>query len=396
MAFEMGKLLEFFVESQGSDMILTVGSPPSIRISGSLKPIAKAPLTPEDCRSLVREFVPEKNREELEELGSTDFSMKYGTKATFRGNAFRQQGNMAMVLRMIPTEIFDFDRLGLPKITLDQISRPRGLFLVTGPTGSGKSTTLASLVNHINVNEAKHILTVEDPIEFYHKSQKSIVNQRMVGEDAPTFSEALRRALRQDPDVILVGEMRDLDTIQTALRAAETGHLVMSTLHTRSASETVTRIVDAFPSGQQDMVRTMLASSLNMVISQTLVKKAGGGRVCASEVMVVSHGMRQMIRDNRVHQIPSAIETNTGEGNRLLDQHLCDLYLKGDIRWEDAVDKSADPTSIKARLTELRSSVQYWMTQIELGNLKPTEALAKCPDQNGLKLALKAKREGKG
>ena len=390
MAFDIEKLLDFIIENKGSDMILTVGVPPSIRINGTLKFISKVELTPEDTKSLVKQLTNEKKQQELEEMGSTDFAMGYRDLAVFRGSAFRQQGHMALVLRMLPNELFPFEALGLPDMVLGEIMRPRGLFLVTGPTGSGKSSTLASLINHINEHAAKHIITVEDPIEFVHRSKKSVINQRCIGEDVPSFAEALKRALRQDPDVILVGEMRDLETIQTAIRAAETGHLVMGTLHTRSAAETVHRIVDAFPADQQAMIRTQLASSLNMVLCQNLVKKIGGGRALASEVMKVSHGMRQMIRDNRIHQIPSAMETNRGEGNRLLDTHLCDLYLKGIIKWDEAMDKAIDASTIKARLTEARNSVEYWVGMVQSKQMNVQTALAQCPDQKELRAALGA------
>jgi|SaaInlStandDraft_1057018.scaffolds.fasta_scaffold37836_2 twitching motility protein PilT len=395
MAYEMDKLLDFIVEKKGSDLILTVGSPPTVRLHGTLKPISNKPLEPEDTLSLIKQIVPERNKEEFETLGSTDFSLRYSTKATFRGAAFRQQGHMALVMRLIPNELIPFEVMNLPKALLEQAMRPRGLFLVTGPTGSGKSSTIATLINHVNLNSHKHILTVEDPIEYYHSSANCVINQRAIGEDAPSFGEALKRALRQDPDLILVGEMRDLETIETALRAAETGHLVLSTLHTRSAAETISRIVDAFPAVQQEMVRTQLASSLNVVVCQTLVKKVDGGRTLASEIMVVNHGMRQMIRDNRIHQIPSALETSAGEGNRLLDNHLCDLYLRGEIKWADAMDRAIDATSIKARLTEVRNSLPYWISQIDQKRISVEEAMKSCPDPKGLRATLqnRAKKE---
>jgi len=395
MAFEMDKLLDFIVGKKGSDLILTVGSPPTLRLHGSLKPISSKPLTPEDTASLIKSILPERNKEEFDTLGSTDFSLRYSTKATFRGAAFRQQGHMALVLRLIPNALIPFEAMNLPSVLLEQAMRPRGLFLVTGPTGSGKSSTIATLVNYVNQNAEKHILTIEDPIEYYHTSAKCVVNQRSIGEDSPSFGEALKRALRQDPDIILVGEMRDLETIQTALRAAETGHLVLSTLHTRSAAETITRVVDAFPAGQQEMVRTQLASSLNVVVCQTLVKKVDGGRTLASEIMIVNHGMRQMIRDNRIHQIPSAIETSAGEGNRLLDSHLCDLFLRGEIKWADAMDRSIDATSIKARLTEVRNSLPYWLTQIDQKRISVEEAMKGCPDPKGLRAELQKREKQK-
>jgi twitching motility protein PilT len=392
MAFDLGKLLDFFIENRGSDMILTVGVPPSIRLNGTIKAISKTPLQAEDTQSLVKELLKEKKQEELEAEGSTDFSMRYKGGASFRGSAFRQQGLISLVLRYLPSELITFDQLNLPNVIIDQIMRPRGLFLITGPTGSGKSSTMACLIDHLNRTAYKHIITIEDPIEFVHASQRCIVNQREVGEDVPSFSEALRRALRQDPDVILLGEMRDLETIQTALSAAETGHLVLATLHTRSASETVTRIVDAFPVDQQSSVRTQLASCLNAIICQDLLKKNSGGRVMASEVMIVNHAMRHMIRENRGHQIPSAIEIGKSEGNRLLDSHLCELYIKGDVRWEDAYERASDPTTIKARLTECRNSVEYWINLVNSKKISIQDAMKSCPEPKALQQALAQKQ----
>ena len=394
MAFELGKLLDFFIENRGSDMILTVGVAPSIRINGGIKAISKTPLTADDTRSLIKELLKENKQAELEATGSTDFALRYKTGASFRGSAFRQQGMISLVLRYLPSKLVAFEDLNLPNVILEQVLRPRGLFLITGPTGSGKSSTMACLIDYVNRTTNKHIITIEDPIEYIHNSQRCIINQREVGEDVPSFSEALRRALRQDPDVILLGEMRDLETIQTALSAAETGHLVLATLHTRSASETVTRIVDAFPVDQQSAVRTQLASCLNVIICQDLLKRTSGGRVMASEIMILSHAMRHMIRENRGHQLPSAIEIGKGEGNRLLDAHLCDLYIKGEIRWEDAFERASDPSTIKARLTECRNSLEYWVNLIQNKKMSANDAMKACPDPKALAALLGTKNKG--
>ncbi len=389
MAIELEKLLHFAIKNNGSDLILTVGCPPSLRVDGTVRNISKRNLEKSDTQNLLKSLLKASKQQELDELGSTDFSMSFQQEAYFRGNVFRQQGHYSIVLRYLPNRLIEFNQLKLPTEVLSQVSRPRGLVLVTGPTGSGKSSTLGCLLNHINENFAKHILTIEDPIETKFTSKKSIFNQREVGEDVPSFSEALRRALRQDPDVIMVGEMRDLETIQTALRAAETGHLVMSTLHTRSASDTISRIIDAFPTDQQSTVRSQLASSLNMIISQNLVKKNGGGRVLASEVMILSHAMRHLIRDNRIHQIDSSIETSKGKGCRLFDSHLCDLTLQGLITEESAFTIAADPSSFKVQLSERKNSNDYWINAVETGEMSQNAALAACPNPKSLQLALK-------
>ncbi|MBF0196090.1 MAG: PilT/PilU family type 4a pilus ATPase [Planctomycetes bacterium] len=352
MSFEINKLLNFLIDSEGSDMILTVGAPPTIRIDGEMKNASKTALTEEDTTMLMESITPQRNQKELKECGSTDFAVFFEDRATFRMSAFRQQNKIAMVMRLIPRAIMSIEKLGLPGSVFKQAMRPRGLFLVTGPTGSGKTTTLATIIDHINSTSSKHIITIEDPIEFRHEHKRSIVTQREVGIDVPEFSEALRRALRQDPDVILIGEMRDLETISIALTAAETGHLVLGTLHTNSAYDTITRIVDAFPTNQQELVRIQLSNTLNMVVCQTLCKKIGGGRVPAYELMKVNSGIRNQIRENKIQQIPSSIQISRSEGNILMDDHLVELYYKGLITPEDVLARANNVPEVTKRIYE--------------------------------------------
>jgi len=352
MAMPIGKIFDFIIENGGSDIILTVGAPPSIRMHGDIKAISKNPLTKEETVAFFKAIAQPKNVKELETELTSDFAYNHCEKATFRISAFKQQGCVALVMRIIPNQLIPFEKLGLPKMILQEAMRPRGLFLVTGPTGSGKSTTLATIIDFINTNSAKHIITVEDPIEFRHKHKKSIVTHREVGVDVPTFPDALKRALRQDPDVILIGELRDLESISIALSAAETGHLVLGTLHTNSAYDTITRIVDAFPTNQQDMVRTQVAGSLNLILCQTLCKKADGGRVAAYEIMKVNSGMRNQIRENKIHQIPSSIQISKGEGNILFDDYLYGMFIKGLVKFEAIAEKCKDLKALTARVRE--------------------------------------------
>ncbi|MCK4913818.1 MAG: PilT/PilU family type 4a pilus ATPase, partial [Planctomycetes bacterium] len=272
----MDRLLQACVSQNGSDIHLVTGRPPVIRIDGRLRSLETKVLEPDDTVALMKSITPERNQQELQEEGGTDFGFAFGDIARFRVAIFRQKGNISMVLRLIPTKIMGFDEIGLPEVCAALCRRPRGMFLVTGPTGSGKTTTLACMVNYINENFDRHIITIEEPIEYYHKHKRAIINQREVGIDVPSFSEALRRVLRQDPDVILVGELRDLETIEAAVRAAETGHLVFSTLHTTSASGTITRIIDVFPVNQQEQIRIQLSSNLIAVLSQALCPVAVG------------------------------------------------------------------------------------------------------------------------
>jgi len=340
----MDRLLQACVTQGASDIHLVVGRPPVLRIDGRLRSLETKVLEPDDTMALMKSITPERNQQELQEEGGTDYGFAYGDKARFRVAVFRQKGNVSVVLRLIPTKIMSFEEIGLPKICAALCRRPRGLFLVTGPTGSGKTTTLACMINYINENFDRHIVTVEDPIEYYHSHKKSVINQREVGVDVPSFGEALRRVLRQDPDVILVGELRDLETIEAAIRAAETGHLVFSTLHTTSAAGTVTRIIDVFPVNQQDQIRTQLSINLMAVLSQTLCPMATGkGRIAAYEFMVVTPAIANLIRENKTYRIDSSIQTGKKLGMQLLDEHLWQLYDRGRIGLDDMLDKARQP-----------------------------------------------------
>ncbi|MHC4744458.1 MAG: type IV pilus twitching motility protein PilT, partial [Planctomycetota bacterium] len=323
----MDRLLQACVTQDGSDIHIVVGRPPVLRIHGRLRSLETKVLEPDDTAALMKSITPDRNQQELQEEGGTDFGFAFGDAARFRVSVFRQKGNISVVLRLIPTTIMSFEQIGLPKICSALCRRPRGLFLVTGPTGSGKTTTLACMVNYINENLDRHIITVEDPIEYYHAHKKSILNQREVGIDVPSFGEALRRVLRQDPDVILVGELRDLETIEAAVRAAETGHLVFSTVHTTSAAGTISRIIDVFPVDQQEQIRIQLAGNLVAVLSQALCPLASGkGRIAAYEFMVVTPAIANLIRENKTYRIDSSIQTGRRLGMQLLDEHLWQLY----------------------------------------------------------------------
>lgn len=353
MAIDIKKFLDFLIEYKGSDLHINAGSPPSIRIQGEIRNISKNNLNGEDTLSLMLSITPERNQKEIDSCGSTDFSYQFEDKAGFRVSAFKQQKLISLVMRIIPKEILPFKKLGLPNMVKEEILRPRGLFLVTGPTGSGKSTTLATMIDYINRKVARHILTIEDPIEFRHQSQNSIITHREVGIDVPSFPEALKRALRQDPDVILIGEMRDLETISIALSAAETGHLVFGTLHTNSVYDTITRIVDAFPVNQQDMVRTQLSGSLNVIICQTLLKTENS-RIPAYEIMKLNSGIRHQIRENKIQQIPSSIQISGAEGNILLDHYLFKLVISRKVKMEVALEKCRDPKTFQKNIAEWR------------------------------------------
>ncbi len=350
------RLLDTVIKQEASDLHLTVGKPPTVRMSGRLIELKTKELEPEDTVALMKAISPERSQNELQEEGGSDFGFAYGPQddpdnsARFRVSIFRQKGNVSLVLRRIPNRLLDIDKIGLPPIVKDLIRRPRGLFLVTGPTGSGKTTTLASMIDYINMNIDRHIITVEDPIEYYQPHKKSIVNQREVGTDVPSFSEALRRALRQDPDVILVGEMRDLETIEAAITAAETGHLVFGTLHTNSAAGTINRLIDAFPTNQQAQVRAQLSVALIAVLSQQLLKRKPKGMIAAYEFMVVTPAISNLIREAQSYKIPSAIQTGKKFGMKLLDDFLWELYTKDQIAAEDMVDRAANPEMIAEKV----------------------------------------------
>ncbi len=348
---QIDRLLDTVVRTGASDLHLTVGRKPTLRLHGGLKNLDTKVLDGDDCVSLMKQITPEKAQQELQEEGSCDFGFAFGTEARFRVAIFRQRGDLTLVLRLIPNQLLTFEEIGLPTILKELIRRPRGLFIVTGPTGSGKTTSLATMIDYVNTNLERHIVTAEDPIEYYHYHKKSIVNQREVGNDVPSFSEALRRVLRADPDVILVGEMRDLETIEAAIQAAETGHLVFATLHTTGASGTINRIIDAFPTNQQEQVRVQLSTALISVLSQVLLRRIDrSGRVAAYEFLVVTPAVANLIRENKTFRIDSAIQTGRKFGMQLLDDHLWSLYERGMIGAEDMIDKSRDPNALTQKV----------------------------------------------
>ncbi len=345
-------LMEQLIEMGGSDMHLQAGAPVYFRISGKLQPIGEDPLTPHECQKLIFSMLNNTQRKELEQNWELDCS--YGVKglARFRVNVYKERGYYAAALRALSSKIPNFDQLGLPDIVREMSERPRGLVLVTGPTGSGKTTTMAAMIDLINRTRAEHILTVEDPVEYVFPNVKSLIHQRQKGEDTKSFSNALRAALREDPDVILVGEMRDLETISLAITAAETGHLVFGTLHTNSAAQTVTRIIDVFPSEQQAQVQAQLSNSLIAVFSQTLVPKKSPkpgefGRILAQEIMVVTPAIANLIREGKIAQIYSAIQTGMKLGMQTLELSLSNLVRSGQVSFEVAMTKSAKPDELQ-------------------------------------------------
>lgn len=339
---DIGELLAFGVKNRASDLHLSAGLPPMIRVDGDVRRINVPPMDHTAVHELVYDIMNDKQQKDYEEFLECDFSFEIPGLARFRVNAFNQNRGAGAVFRTIPSEILSLEDLNAPSIFKDIADYPRGVVLVTGPTGSGKSTTLAAMINHKNETEYGHILTVEDPIEFVHQSKKCLINQREVHRDTLGFNEALRSALREDPDVILVGEMRDLETIRLALSAAETGHLVFGTLHTSSAAKTIDRVVDVFPAEEKDMVRAMLSESLRAVISQTLLKKNGGGRVAAHEIMIGTPAIRNLIRENKIAQMYSAIQTGQQFGMQTLDQNLKGLVEKGLVSRQEARNKAAN------------------------------------------------------
>ena len=350
MSYEMNDLLELVVDQNASDLHCQVGQPPTLRISGSMVPIEGPDLTPLDTEKLMLSITPDSHQQNVKLNGGTDFGFAYLDKARFRVSVLKSKGNYGIVLRQIPNRMFGLRDIGLPDKIKELLYLPRGLILVTGPTGSGKSTTLASMVNYINEHRDGHIITIEDPIEYYHPHKKCIVTQREIGVDVPSFSEAIRRALRQDPDIILVGEMRDLETIEAAISAAETGHLVFGTLHTNSAAKTIDRIVDAFPANMKEMIRTQLASSVQAVISQVLCKKIGGGRIAGFEIMTTTTSIASLIRENKTFRITSDIQTGANLGMITMDSHLQSLYNREMITADEAVEKAQDPNTMRERL----------------------------------------------
>lgn len=358
MAFiQIDKLLETVVREKVSDLHITTGQPPVVRASGHMVRLETKSLEPEDTVALMKSITPERNQQELQEQGGTDFGFAFGDKARFRVAVFKQRGHIGMVLRRIPNEFLSFEQLGLPPIIKDLIRRPRGLFLVTGPTGSGKTTSLASMINYLNDNDDMHIITLEDPIEYYHTHKKATINQREIGVDVPDFPEALRRALRMDPDCILVGEMRDLATISSAITAAETGHVVFGTLHTSSAQGTVDRIIDVFPTNQQEQIRTQLSASIIGILSQALMPRKPKGVVAAYELLVVTPAIANLIREAKTYRINSSIQTGRKYGMQLLDDALYNLWKNGLCEEDDCIMRSNGPGELKARIARAKKGL---------------------------------------
>ncbi len=344
-------LLRKAVEKDASDMHLVVGVPPILRVDGQLTPMNFARVTPQDSQRIIYDIMTDEQIQRFESELELDFSYSLAKLARFRVNVYKDNGTVAAAFRKIPLKIPTMRDLGLPLVLEELTKKRRGLVLVTGPTGSGKSTTLAAMINQINSERSEHIITIEDPIEYLHTHKCSIINQREVGQDTRSFNNALRAALREDPDVVLVGEMRDLETIQIAITTAETGHLVFATLHTNNAAQTVDRMVDVFPPGQQEQIRFQLSNNLEAVICQQLLPRAGmPGRVCAMEIMICTPAIRNLIRENKAHQIPSAIQTGANVGMQSMDQHLRDLYQKGIITYELALERAMNPDELKKML----------------------------------------------
>ena len=362
MAILIDKLLHTVVKQGISDLHITVGQPPVVRKHGRLIRLETQVLEAEDTVALMKSITPERCQQELQEVGGTDFGFAFGDLARFRVSVFRQRGFVAMVLRQIPNEMMTMEQLGTPWVCEELIQRPRGLLLVTGPTGSGKTTTLAAMIKWINEHHDHHIITVEDPIEFYHPNIKSTINQREVHVDVPSFSEAIRRALRQDPDVILVGEMRDLETIETAITAAETGHVVFGTLHTSSAPGTINRIIDVFPTNQQEQIRTQLSTAILGILCQQLLPKIGGGRVAAYEMLVVDAATANLIRENKIFRLTSVIQTGAKKGMILLDDSLFKLWQKGVISDADALAKANRQEDLAQRIADAKRGI---LTDVE-------------------------------
>lgn len=360
MSYEMNELLTLVCDEDASDLHLQVGQPPTLRLSGSMVPVDGAALTPADAEQLMQAITSDHHQQLVKTQGGTDFGFAFKDRARFRVSVLKAKGNFGIVLRKIPNEKLSLRKIGLPEKVKELLFRPRGLILVTGPTGSGKSTTLASMVNYINENRDGHIITVEDPIEYYHDHKRCIVTQREVGTDVPSFAEAIKRALRQDPDVILVGEMRDLETIEAAVTAAETGHLVFATLHTTGAARTVDRIVDAFPANMKDQIRTQLASSIVAVISQVLCRRITKGRVAGFELMVATNSIQALIRDNKTYRIQSDIQTGANLGMITLDAHLLSLYNRNIISADQAIEHSQSMTEMKEKLAALGAEIKNY------------------------------------
>src|SRR5437763_3576769 len=339
----MEKLLSTVIQLKASDLHITVGQPPVIRHHGRMRRLDAKNLEPDDTTSLMKSITPDRCQQELQEKGGSDFAIEFTDGYRFRVAIFKQRGNIGMVMRRIPSQFLTFEQIGMPDAIKRLITRPRGLLLVTGPTGSGKTTSLASMVNFINENYDRHIITMEDPIEYYHTHKKCTVNQREIGVDVPSFPEAIKRALRMDPDIMLVGEMRDLETIHAAIEAAETGHVVFGTLHTSSASSTVNRIIDVFPQEAQDQIRTQLSTALIGVLSQALMPKKPEGVIAAYEMMVMTPAIQNLIRENKSYRIDSSIQTGRKHGMFLLDDSLFKLWRDGICDKEEVLMRASKP-----------------------------------------------------
>jgi twitching motility protein PilT len=358
MSYQMSDLLQLMVSEGAADLHVRVGTPPVIRLHGVLHRVEGPPLRPEDTEELMRSITSEDHIQHVRERGGADFGFAFGELARFRVSVFKEKGNFGLVLRQIPSKLLTFEQIGLPPSVKELLWKPRGLVLVTGPTGSGKTTTLASMINIINEErDDAHLITIEDPIEYYHKHKKGLVTQREVNVDVPNFAEALRRALRQDPDVILVGELRDLETMEAAITAAETGHLVFGTLHTTGAAKTIDRIVNAFPTNQQEQIRIQLSTVLQAVISQLLLPRSDKpGRVAIFEIMINTPSISALIRDNKSFRINSDIQTGAKYGMVTLDSFLLEKYNAGMIAQHEVITKAQDPTSILAKLQEMEAA----------------------------------------
>ena len=355
--YTMEDLMQAACDNGASDIHIEVGNPPLLRVHGELEKLDMEPLQPEDTELLMRSIATEAQIASVQNNGGSDFGYAFQDQARFRVSVYKQKGMIGIVLRLIPNKMIPFNKIGLPEEVTEVLYKPRGLILVTGPTGSGKTTTLTSMLNFINEQRACHIITIEDPIEFYHTHKKSSVTQREIGADVPSFAEALRRALRQDPDVILVGEMRDLETMEAAITAAETGHLVFATLHTTGAGSTVDSIVGAFPTDQQGQIRMQLSVGLVAVISQLLIPRIDKpGRVAAFEIMVNTPSIASMIRDGNTHRINSDIQTGAKYGMQTLDSHLLALYTHGMISYEEFISKSRDPDTQLEKIKEMQGA----------------------------------------
>jgi twitching motility protein PilT len=353
----MEKLLSTVIQLKASDLHITVGQPPVIRHQGRMRKLETKALDVDDTTSLMKSITPDRCQQELQEKGGTDFAIEYVDGYRFRVAVFKQRGCIGMVLRRIPSAFLTFEQIGMPDAIKRLLTRPRGLLLVTGPTGSGKTTSLASMLNFINDAYDKHVITLEDPIEYFHKHKKSTFNQREIGVDVPSFKEGIRRALRMDPDIILVGEMRDLETIHAAIEAAETGHVVFGTLHTNGASSTINRIIDVFPQEAQDQIRTQLSTALLGVLSQCLLPKKPEGLIAAYEMMVVTPAIQNLIRENKTYRIDSSIQTGRKEGMFLLDENLFKLWRDRLVDKEEALSKSNKPAELAARMAMFEKGV---------------------------------------